>query len=103
MIDTHTGIGSAVYGKYKEETGDETPTVIASTASPYKFAGSVVHAIDPAFSAENDFACIDRLRELSGTPEPAAITVIRDAVIRHDRETDAENMKKTIKEILGIG
>ena len=102
VIDTHTGIGAAVYRKYLEETADGTPTVIASTASPYKFAASVVHAIDPAFSAENDFGYIDRLRELSGVPEPNAITEIRSAKILHDRETTAETLPDTIREILGI-
>ena len=102
VIDTHTGIASAVYSKYREETGDETPTVIASTASPYKFARSVVNAIDPAFSASDDFGYIDRLRELSGVEEPAAIQEIRSAKILHDRETTAETLPDTIREILGI-
>ena len=47
VIDTHTGIANAVYRRYGRETGDETPTVIASTASPFKFARSVVGAIAP--------------------------------------------------------
>ena len=102
VIDTHTGIGAAVYEKYRRETGDETPTVIASTASPYKFAKSVVNAIDPAFSSDDDFAYIDRLRELSGVAEPQAITEVRDAKILHDRETTAETMPDTIRAILGI-
>ena len=102
VIDTHTGIGNAVYRRYKEETGDETPTVIASTASPYKFAKSVVGAIDPAFTADDDFGYIARLKELSGVPEPSAITEIRDAAILHDRETTAETLPDTIREILGI-
>ena len=102
VIDTHTGIASAVYSKYREETKDTTPTVIASTASPYKFAVSVVGAVDPSFSADDDFAYIDRLRELSGVPEPKAITEIRTAAVLHDRETTAETLPDTIREILGI-
>ena len=49
MIDTHTAVAAAVYDRYREETGDETPTVIASTASPFKFVRSVMTAIDPAY------------------------------------------------------
>ena len=46
VIDTHTAVASKVYRKYREETKDTTPVVIASTASPYKFARSVMQAID---------------------------------------------------------
>ena len=49
VIDTHTAVAAAVYGKYREETYDETKTVIASTASPYKFTGSVLAAIAPEY------------------------------------------------------
>ena len=47
VIDTHTAVAAAVYDRYQEETGDRTPAVIASTASPFKFARSVMTAIDP--------------------------------------------------------
>ena len=47
VIDTHTAVAAAVYNKYKADTKDETKTVIASTASPYKFTRSVMEAIDP--------------------------------------------------------
>ena len=49
VIDTHTAVAAAVYGKYREETYDETKTVIASTASPYKFTSSVLAAIAPEY------------------------------------------------------
>ena len=42
LIDTHTGVAAAVYEQYKAKTGDTTKTVIASTASPYKFSRSVM-------------------------------------------------------------
>ena len=45
MIDTHTGVASCVYHNYVKETGDTKKTVIASTASPYKFSRSVMEAI----------------------------------------------------------
>ena len=38
VMDTHTAVAAVAYDKYKAATGDDkTPTVIASTASPYKF------------------------------------------------------------------
>ena len=103
VIDTHTGIGNAVYRRYREETGDTTPTVIASTASPFKFAGSVMRAIAPQeLPGKNDFELIDTLAKLSGTKEPYAITDIRTAPVRHKTVVDAEEMPGTVRNFLGI-
>ncbi len=113
VIDTHTGIANAVYRRYAAETGDQTPTVIASTASPYKFSQAVLEAIAPDKTREIlasceeadglvDFKLIDLLSELSGTKEPAAIIDIRTAPIRHNRVSDIADMPNTVLEILGI-
>ena len=102
VIDTHTGIGHAVYEQYKKETGDQTPAVIASTASPYKFAGSVVAAIDPDYKVKNSFEDIDALVMLSDVPEPEAVRRIRTAQIRHDRITSPEQLSEEVADILGI-
>ena len=103
VIDTHTGIANAVYRAYVEKTGDATPTVIASTASPYKFAISVVSAIAPdKISGKTDFELIDILSELSGVAEPYAITDIRTAPIRHKTVVDACDMPAEVKKILGV-
>ena len=88
---------------YAEETGDRTKTVIASTASPYKFAAAVVRAIDPARAeGKDEFELIDELRAISGTPEPAAITDIRTAPVRHETVADVEEMPATVLGFLGI-
>ncbi len=103
VIDTHTGIGNAVYRQYAAKTGDETPTVIASTASPYKFAQAVLGAIAPGKDEGlDDFGRIDLLTKLAGTKEPAAVTDIRTAPIRHNRVADVQDMPETVLEILGI-
>ena len=102
VIDTHTGIANAVYRRYAEETGDSTKTVIASTASPYKFAVSVVGAIAPErVPGKSDFELIDVLRELSKVDEPAAITDIRTAPVRHNTVSDVQDMPAVVLEILG--
>ena len=101
VIDTHTGIGNAVYRSYVAETGDTTPTVIASTASPYKFAVSVVGAIAPEKTeGKTDFELIDILTELAGTKEPAAITDIRTAPIRHKTVVDPADMPDAVRKFL---
>ncbi len=86
VIDTHTAVAGAAYDKYRSESGDDTVTVIASTASPYKFAKSVVSAIDGSLAGEDDLKLIDRLFDISKVKIPAAIEEIRNADILHRTE-----------------
>ena len=103
VIDTHTGIADSVYRSYAVRTGDTTPCVIASTASPYKFAASVLEAIEPGRNGGlDDFEKIDRLRELSGVPEPHAITDIRTAPVRHSTVAAIGDLPDTVREFLHI-
>lgn len=102
MIDTHTGVASAVYGKYVAETGDKTPAVIASTASPYKFSHSVMEAVFGDQGDKDEFAIIDDLCRASGVKIPNAVEEIRHADIRHRRECDVDRMEAVVAEILGL-
>ena len=103
VIDTHTGIAYAAYHKYKESTKDATPAVIASTASPFKFASSVVGAVAPDKAAgKSDFELIDLLSSLAKVPEPQAITDIRTAPVRHHLVVDTSEMTAAVKHILGV-
>ena len=103
VIDTHTGIANAVYRAYAQQTGDTTPTVIASTASPFKFAIPVIGAIAPdKQNGRTDFELIDILSEMSGTAEPYAITDIRTAPVRHKTVVDACDMPAEVRKILGV-
>lgn len=102
VIDTHTAVADAVYRKYKAETGDTTKTIIASTASPYKFAGSVMPAIDKKYEGMEDFALLDELGRISGVGEPKAVTEIRTAPVRHTTVCDVCDMEKTVKQWLNI-
>ncbi len=102
ILDTHTAVAAAVYDMYKKETGDATPTVIASTASPYKFTRSVMTAIDPAYDSEEDFALVDRLEQLSGVKVPQAIEDIRSAEVLHKTVCEKEEMEGVVKKFLGM-
>lgn len=102
VMDTHTSVASAVYHDYKESTEDSTKTVIASTASPYKFATSVMTAIDEEFQGMDDFALIDELSSTSGTKIPNAVEEIRSAPVLHDIVCETEDMQKTVEKILGL-
>ena len=85
-----------------EETGDKTPAVIASTASPYKFSHSVMAAVTGKEADTDEFASIDALCKASGVAIPRAVEEIRNAKIRHTRECDAADMENTVAEILGL-
>ena len=102
VLDTHTAVAAYVCKKYREESKDTKKCLVASTASPYKFARSVMTAIDPAYDAMDEFQLIDELNKVSGFPVPNAIEEIRNAEIRHTTECDADKMKETVKEILGV-
>ena len=103
VMDTHTAVAAVASDKYKAATGDDkTPTVIASTASPYKFTRSVMDAIDPAYDAEDDFELVDELNKVSKTAIPKAIEEIRTAPVLHDTVCETAAMEDEVKKILGI-
>ena len=100
LIDTHTGVAAAVHQAYKAATDDQTKTIIASTASPYKFSRSVVEAVCGKQETADEFALINKMERLSGVKIPQAIEEIRNAEIRHQMQCKPEDMKQTVKEIL---
>lgn len=102
VIDTHTAVATSVYNIYKEITKDETKTIIASTASPYKFGRSVMTAIDSTYKDLEDFALIEELCKISNTEIPNAIEEIRNAPVRHQHLCAKEQMKEMIEEILKL-
>lgn len=101
VMDTHTAVASSVYEKYRKETGDTTKTVIASTASPFKFTRSVMNTIDGKFEAMGDFELVDELSRLAKRAVPKAIEEIRTAPILHNRIASVEEMPEVVLEILG--
>ena len=100
VMDTHTAVAASVYEKYRQESGDERKTVIASTASPYKFSRSVMTAIDANYDMMDEFDLIDTLEVISNVDIPNAVEEIRDAKIRHTLECDPDKMEETVKSIL---
>lgn len=102
VIDTHTAVAAAAYDKYVKETGDDTVTVIASTASPYKFARSVMNAIDSKYNSMSDFELIDELCKISNVAVPNAIEEIRSAPVLHKTECEKDQMKQAVKAFLNM-
>lgn len=102
VIDTHTAVASAVYKKYVDDTSDTKKTVIASTASPFKFARSVMTAIDKKYESMDDFDLIDELSNISGVPVPKAVEELRTAPVLHTTQCDVDEMEATVKKWLNI-
>ena len=102
VIDTHTAVAATVYKKYVGNTGDKTKTVIASTASPYKFTRSVMEAIDKKYAQMGDFELVDELCKLANVEVPDAIEEIRTAPVRHDNICEVDQMKQVVKDFLKI-
>ena len=102
VLDTHTAVASSVYQKYLKATGDVTKTVIASTASPFKFTRSVMNAIDSKYDTMGDFELVDELSGIANVEVPKAIQEIRTAAVVHDVQCDVDEMKNVVKGFLKI-
>lgn len=101
LCDTHTAVAVKVYEDYREKTGDTTKTVIASTASPYKFTNSVLEAIGGDTSAD-DFTQLKELSERSKTEIPAQLAGLKDKEVRFTRSIEKSEMEMVVKQALGI-
>ena len=98
LMDTHTAVASAVLREYTEKTGDKTPAVIVSTASPYKFGASVLEAIagKEAVEGKDDFACCAMLSEMTATKQPAQIADLPKMAVRHSAVCEREAMAQAV-------
>lgn len=100
VIDTHTAVAASVYNNYRTQTGDTAKTIIASTASPYKFARSVMNAVDMKYDGLGEFELVNELSKISGTDIPQAIEEIKTAAVLHTRVCDKDKMQETVENIL---
>lgn len=102
VMDTHTAVAASTYKKYVAETNDDAVTVIASTASPFKFARSVMDAINPEYDKLDDFELIDELSKTANVKIPNAIEEIRNAEVRHNNLVEVDGMEAIVKKFLNI-
>ena len=100
VIDPHTAVAKAVYDNYVKESGDKTKTVIASTASPFKFSPNVMKALGENGDDEDVFKVIDALQKIAGVPEPKAIKEVRTAEIRHNTVCEIADMEDVVEKFL---
>ena len=102
-MDTHTAVAENVYEQYVAQTHDTTKTVIASTASPFKFSGSVVSAImgeDDAPLTDDEFVLIEKLSEISRMTPPKSLSELKDKEVRFPNVTKKEEMILRVDEFL---
>ena len=103
LADTHTAVAVNVYEQYVEQTGDKTPTVIASTASPYKFAKAVLMSVTDEALPEDEFSMVDELSAKTKTAVPAPLASLKDAKERFSFECEVDEMPQTVLDGLSIG
>ncbi len=99
LIDTHTAVAFSALEQYRAETGDETPAIVASTASPFKFAGSVLEALGETRVAPG-LDALDQLTAKTGQPAPAPLASLRDKQIRFTQVVEKERMVDAVLSML---
>ena len=102
LIDPHTAVAVGVYAQYVRETGDATPTILASTASPYKFAKSVLSALGSPVP-EDEFEAVRALEELSQTEAPAQLRALKGKAVRFSETVPKTGAADFVLQTIGIG
>ncbi len=104
LLDTHTAVGINVYNQYEQSTGDKTVTIVASTASPFKFGKSVAEAIMPADMLEgiNEFAIASRLSQHTGVAIPLSLKDIEQKEVLHRTICSKQDMGKVVLDYLNL-
>lgn len=100
LCDTHTAVGVKVYTDYVDATGDTAKTIIASTASPYKFTGGVLKAISREAIPEGDFEQVELLAKLSGMEPPTSLLELREKPVRFTGSVEKEAMAGQVLQML---
>lgn len=102
VCDTHTAVAVKVYEDYREKTGDTTKTVIASTASPYKFSNSVLEALGEFDSSLDEFELVDKLYKVSKLEVPKSLAELKYKEVRFKDTIEKSDMKDFVLKSLGI-
>ena len=100
LIDTHTAVAFSALEQYRQETGDDTPAVVASTASPFKFCASVLEALGETAPAHG-LDALDQLSAKTGLPAPAPLAGLRDKQVRFTQVVEKDRMVDAVRSLLG--
>ena len=102
LCDTHTAVAVKVYYDYRARTGDETPAVIASTASPFKFSAAVLEAVDGKTDGLDEFEMVERLAAVTGKSCPEQLANLRNKAVRFNGCCSKDSMEGVVFDMLGI-
>lgn len=104
VIDTHTAVAMSVYDKYAEKTGDKTKTVIASTASPFKFNQSVLIALGGHNDVvgKDEFTLLEELSQKSGMKIPKSLGELESKAKIFDLVCDKEQLQEVVSDFLMV-
>jgi len=98
LLDTHTAVAWSVYERFRQQDDNGKKTVVLATASPYKFAASVLTALGKAPAP--GFAALDELNALTGVPVPKNLAAIRDLPVLHTDAVEKRDMLSYVKEAI---
>lgn len=103
LCDTHTAVAVKVYDEYVKATGDDIPTVIDSTASPYKFSASVLNAVTGGDTSDLDeFEMVDELNRITGKDVPTPLASLKDKKVRFTDVCNKEDMSQMVFKLLNL-
>ena len=94
--DTHTAVAWRVAENYQKQTADRREMVVVSTASPYKFNGSVLTALGVSTDGMDEFSMLDKLQELNDNPIPRGLASLRGKAVRHHDACARDEMKNFV-------
>jgi threonine synthase len=100
LIDTHTAVASAVLAKYREESNDQTLTVIDATASPFKVCQSVYDALAREGRADDEYMIINALKEMTGAIVPRGLKGLDRLLARPEVVIEVSEGRDTIRSLL---
>ena len=100
LIDTHTAVAFSALEQYRAETRDDTPAIVASTASPFKFCASVLEALGERNIAQG-LDALDQLTARTGQPAPAPLAGLRDKQVRFTQVVEKDRMADAVTALLG--
>ena len=99
LMDTHTAVASRVLKDHRDRTGDTVPCVIVSTASPYKFGGTVLDALGVR-TEETGPALMTELQDFTGVPAPKPLAALAGKAVRFQSWVEIPDMKDAVGEFL---
>ena len=101
LIDTHTAVAMAVAQRYATRCDGTTPTLVVSTASPYKFSPAVSKALGIDLG-DDEFETVENLEKAIGTTAPQPIKELKNKEVRFNRVANKEDMRDEVLRFLGI-